>query len=28
VVVNGRLVIDDGKMTTQRPGRPLTPARP
>ena len=28
VVVNGRVVLDDGKMTDERPGRPLRPARP
>jgi len=28
VVVNGRVVLDDGKMTNERPGRPLRPARP
>jgi N-acyl-D-aspartate/D-glutamate deacylase len=28
VVVNGRVVLDDGKMTSERPGRPLRPARP
>ena len=28
VVVNGRLVLDAGKMTQERPGRPLFPARP
>jgi dihydroorotase/N-acyl-D-amino-acid deacylase len=28
VVVNGRLVLDDGKLTTERPGRVLTLARP
>jgi dihydroorotase/N-acyl-D-amino-acid deacylase len=28
VVVNGRVVLDDGKMTEERPGRPLRPARP
>lgn len=28
VVVNGRVVLDDGKMTEERPGRPLTPLRP
>jgi N-acyl-D-amino-acid deacylase len=28
VVVNGRLVLDGGKMTDERPGRPLSPARP
>ncbi len=28
VVVNGRLVLDGGKMTSERPGRPLQPFRP
>jgi len=28
VVVNGRVVLDDGKMTEERPGTPLRPARP
>ena len=28
VVVNGRVVLDDGKLTDERPGRPLLPARP
>ena len=28
VVVNGRVVLDDGKMTNERPGRPLRPAGP
>jgi len=28
VVVNGWVVLDDGKMTDERPGRPLRPARP
>ena len=28
VVVNGRVVLDDGKMTDERPGRPLRPAGP
>ena len=28
VVVNGRVVLDDGKMTEERPGRPLRSARP
>jgi dihydroorotase/N-acyl-D-amino-acid deacylase len=28
VVVNGRVVLDDGKVTSERPGRPLRPARP
>jgi N-acyl-D-amino-acid deacylase len=28
VVVNGRVVLDAGKMTSERPGRPLQPARP
>jgi len=28
VVVNGRVVLDDGKMTNERPWRPLRPARP
>jgi dihydroorotase/N-acyl-D-amino-acid deacylase len=28
VVVNGRIVLDDGKMTSERPGRPLSPPRP
>jgi N-acyl-D-aspartate/D-glutamate deacylase len=28
VVVNGRTVLDDGKMTHERPGRPLLQARP
>ena len=28
VVVNGRVVLDDGKMTDERPGKPLRPARP
>ena len=28
VVVNGRVVLDDGKMTDERPGRPLRPGRP
>jgi N-acyl-D-amino-acid deacylase len=28
VIVNGKLVLDDGKMTAERPGRPLTPSRP
>lgn len=27
VVVNGRLVLDGGKMTDERPGRPLSPGR-
>jgi N-acyl-D-amino-acid deacylase len=26
VVVNGRVVLDDGRMTSERPGRPLQPA--
>jgi hypothetical protein len=26
--VNGRVVLDEGKMTDERPGRPLRPARP
>jgi N-acyl-D-aspartate/D-glutamate deacylase len=28
VVVNGKVVLDDGKMTTERPGRSLQPLRP
>ena len=28
VVVNGRVVLDDGKMTSERPGRPLRPGTP
>lgn len=28
VIVNGRVVLDDGQMTSERPGRPLRPARP
>ncbi|MGZ6098669.1 MAG: amidohydrolase family protein, partial [Myxococcaceae bacterium] len=28
VVVNGRVVVDDGKMTNERPGRPLRPGGP
>jgi N-acyl-D-amino-acid deacylase len=28
VVVNGRVVLDDGKMTSERPGRPLLPTSP
>jgi dihydroorotase/N-acyl-D-amino-acid deacylase len=28
VVVNGRVVLDAGKMTDERPGRPLQPIRP
>jgi N-acyl-D-aspartate/D-glutamate deacylase len=28
VVVNGKLVLDGGAMTSERPGRPLRPARP
>ena len=28
VVVNGRVVLDDGKMTAERPGTPLRPTRP
>jgi N-acyl-D-aspartate/D-glutamate deacylase len=28
VVVNGRVVLDDGKMTNDRPGTPLRPTRP
>ena len=28
VVVNGRVVLDEGKLTEERPGRPLMPARP
>jgi len=28
VVVNGRVVLDDGKLTAERPGTPLRPARP
>ena len=27
VVVNGRVVLDDGKLTAERPGRVLTPGR-
>ena len=27
VVVNGRVVLDDGRMTDERPGRPLTRGR-
>ncbi len=28
VIVNGRIVLDDGTMTAERPGRPLQPSRP
>jgi N-acyl-D-aspartate/D-glutamate deacylase len=28
VVVNGKLVLDGGAMTSERPGRPLRPSRP
>jgi dihydroorotase/N-acyl-D-amino-acid deacylase len=28
VVVNGRVVLDEGRLTEERPGRPLMPARP